>query len=202
MKKCSSSELLMIKNTDVNSGVEYRFDLKDSVLIALKISDQSLQEQVLSELDFKSANRDTTLGLIQRIWNYQLKRQDSGFGAKEQILVNDVFVKYFKQKPKKVDVVGSSIRIYFRVKDIDFIGQYDLATNRLSQISLDFGEIRRPVIVQRLIFDLDEKSRDIINAFLLDPIGYLKKLNPRLVEVYFKDGKLTAPVKETQEKSE
>ena len=202
VKKCSSSELLMIKNAGVNSGVEYRFDLKDSVLIALKISDQSLQEQVLSELDFKSANRDTTLGLIQRIWNYQLKRQDSGFGAKEQILVNDAFVKYFKQKPKKVDVVGSSIRIYFRVKDIDFIGQYDLATNRLSQISLDFGEIRRPVIVQRLIFDLDEKSRDIINAFLLDPIGYLKKLNPRLVEVYFKDGKLTAPVKETQEKSE
>ena len=192
----------MIKNAGVNSGVEYRFDLKDSVLTALKISDQSLQEQVLSELDLKSANRDTTFALIQRIWNYQLKRQDSGFGAKEQILVNDVFVKYFKQKPKKVDVVGSSIRIYFRVKDIDFIGQYDLATNRLSQISLDFGEIRRPVIVQRLIFDLDEKSRDIINAFLLDPIGYLKKLNPRLVEVYFKDGKLTAPVKATQEKSE
>ena len=202
VKKCSSSELLMIKNAGVNSGVEYRFDLKDSVLTALKTSDQSLQEQVLSELDLKSANRDTTFGLIQRIWNYQLKRQDSGFGAKEQILVNDAFVKYFKQKPKKVDVVWSSIRIYFRVKDIDFIGQYDLATNRLSQISLDFGEIRRPVIVQRLIFDLDEKSRDIINAFLLDPIGYLKKLNPRLVEVYFKDGKLTAPVKETQEKSE
>lgn len=202
VKKCSSSELLMIKNAGVNSGVDYRFDLKDSVLTTLKISDQSLQEQVLSELDLKSANRDTTFGLIQRIWNYQLKRQDSGFGAKEQILVNDAFVKYFKQKPKKVDVVGSSIRIYFRVKDIDFIGQYDLATNRLSQISLDFGEIRRPVIVQRLIFDLDEKSRDIINAFLLDPIGYLKKLNPRLVEAYFKDGKLTAPVKATQEKSE
>ena len=105
MKKCSSSELLMIKNAGVNSGVEYRFDLKDSVLTTLKISDQSLQEQVLSELDLKSANRDTTFGLIQRIWNYQLKRQDSGFGAKEQILVNDAFVKYFKQKPKKVDVV-------------------------------------------------------------------------------------------------
>ena len=58
------------------------------------------------------------------------------------------------------------------------------------------------MIVQRLIFDLDEKSREIINAFLLDPIGYLKNLNPRLVEVYFKDGKLTAPVKATQEKSE
>lgn len=202
VKKCSSSELLMIKNAGVNSGVEYRFDLKDSVLTALKISDQSLQEQVLSELDLKNANRDTTFGLIQRIWNYQLKRQDSGFGAKEQILVNDAFVKYFKQKPKKVDVVWSSIRIYFRVKDIDFIGQYDLATNRLSQISLDFGEIRRPVIVQRLAFDLNEKSRDIINAFLLDPIEYLKKLNPRLVEVYFKDGKLTAPVQAIQEQSE
>ena len=58
------------------------------------------------------------------------------------------------------------------------------------------------MIVQRLIFDLDEKSRDIINAFLLDPILYLKNLNPRLVEVYFKGGKLTAPVQAIQEQSE
>lgn len=202
VKKCSPSELLMIKNTGTNSGVEYHFDLRDSVLTSLKISDQNLQEQLLSELDLKSANRDTTLALIQRIWKYQLKRQDSGFWAKEQILVNDAFVKYFKQKPKKVDVLWGNIKIYFRVKEIDFIGQYDLATNRLSQISLDFGEVRRPVIVQRLSFDLSEKTVDPINTFLLDPILYLRKLNPRLVEVYFKDGKLTAPVQAIQEQSE
>ena len=77
-----------------------------------------------------------------------------------------------------------------------------MATNRLSQISLDFGEVRRPVIVQRLSFDLSEKTVDPINTFLLDPILYLRKLNPRLVEVYFKDGKLTAPVQAIQEQSE
>ena len=48
------------------------------------------------------------------------------------------------------------IKIYFSIKEIDFIGQYDLATNRLSQISLDFGEVRKPIIVQRLDFDLNE----------------------------------------------
>ena len=72
----------------------------------------------------------------------------------------------------------------------------------MSQISLDFGEVRKPIIVQRLVFDLNEKSVDQINAFLLDPIGYLKKINSRMVDVYFKDGKLTAPVRNIDQKSE
>ena len=191
----------MIKSIDGASGVNYRFLLKDDVLKGIEISDQTLQQQILSELDRKAVNRDTTFWFIQKIWNYELKSNDSWFGAKEQILVNDAFVKYFKQKPKKVNVVWGVIKIYFSIKEIDFIGQYDLATNRLSQISLDFGEVRKPIIVQRLVFDLNEKSVDQINAFLLDPIGYLRKINSRMVDVYFKDGKLTAPVRNIDQKS-
>ena len=202
VKKCWKTEVLMIKAIDTASGVNYRFLLKDNVLKGIEISDQTLQQQILSELDRKAVNRDTTFWFIQKIWNYELKSNDSWFGAKEQILVNDAFVKYFKQKPKKVNVVWGAIKIYFSIKEIDFIGQYDLATNRLSQISLDFGEVRKPIIVQRLVFDLNEKSVDQINAFLLDPIGYLKKINSRMVDVYFKDGKLTAPVRNIDQKSE
>lgn len=202
VKQCSKSELLMIKNAEGNSGVQYRFDLKDGVLTKLEISNQSLQQQILSELDLKTANADTTLGLIQKIWKYEPKRQDSGFGAKDQILVNDSFVKYFKQKPKKVEVNWASIKIYFTVKEIDFIGQYDLATNRLNQISLDFWTVRKPLIVQRLSFEFNEKSVDQINAFLLDPIEYMRKINAKLVEVYFKDGKLVAPRIQEDQKSE
>ena len=202
VKKCWKTEVLMIKSIDTASGVNYRFLLKDNVLKGIEISDQTLQQQILSELDRKAVNRDTTFWFIQKIWNYELKSNDSWFGAKEQILVNDAFVKYFKQKPKKVNVVWGVIKIYFSIKEIDFIGQYDLATNRLSQISLDFGEVRKPIIVQRLVFDLNEKSVDQINAFLLDPIGYLKKINSRMVDVYFKDGKLTAPVRNIDQKSE
>ena len=202
VKKCWKTEVLMIKSIDTASGVNYRFLLKDDVLKGIEISDQTLQQQILSELDRKAVNRDTTFWFIQKIWNYELKSNDSWFGAKEQILVNDAFVKYFKQKPKKVNVVWGVIKIYFSIKEIDFIGQYDLATNRLSQISLDFGEVRKPIIVQRLVFDLNEKSVDQINAFLLDPIGYLRKINSRMVDVYFKDGKLTAPVRNIDQKSE
>ena len=202
VKKCWKTEVLMIKSIDTASGVNYRFLLKDDVLKGIEVSDQILQQQILSELDRKAVNRDTTFWFIQKIWNYELKSQDSWFWAKEQILVNDAFVKYFKQKPKKVNVVWGVIKIYFSIKEIDFIGQYDLATNRLSQISLDFGEVRKPIIVQRLVFDLNEKSVDQINAFLLDPIGYLRKINSRMVDVYFKDGKLIAPVRNIDQKSE
>ena len=113
VKKCWKTEVLMIKSIDTASGVNYRFLLKDNVLKGIEISDQTLQQQILSELDRKAVNRDTTFWFIQKIWNYELKSNDSWFGAKEQILVNDAFVKYFKQKPKKVNVVWGVIKIYF-----------------------------------------------------------------------------------------
>jgi hypothetical protein len=50
----------MIKSIDTVSGVNYRFLLKDNVLKGIEISDQTLQQQILSELDRKAVNRDTT----------------------------------------------------------------------------------------------------------------------------------------------
>ena len=50
----------MIKSIDTASGVNYRFLLKDNVLKGIEVSDQTLQQQILSELDRKAVNRDTT----------------------------------------------------------------------------------------------------------------------------------------------
>ena len=50
----------MIKAIDTASGVNYRFLFKDNVLKGIEISDQTLQQQILSELDRKAVNRDTT----------------------------------------------------------------------------------------------------------------------------------------------
>jgi hypothetical protein len=38
------------------------------------------------------------------IVNYEPKDEISGFGMKEQLLVNDKFMKYFSKAPKKVEV--------------------------------------------------------------------------------------------------
>jgi len=39
--------------------------------------------------------------------------------------------------------------------------------------------------------NLDDEHRDDLNAFLLNPINYVQKINPNLVKKYFVDGKLT-----------
>ena len=57
VKKCWKTEVLMIKAIDTASGVNYRFLLKDNVLKGIEISDQTLQQQILSELDRNAVNR-------------------------------------------------------------------------------------------------------------------------------------------------
>lgn len=129
--------------------------------------------------------------MIPVIVNYEPKDEISGFGMKEQLLVNDKFMKYFSKAPKKVEVSWGSVRIYFEVEGINFIGGYDVVTNRLAPISLDFWAARKPIIIQKMELNLDDQHRDGLNAFLLNPINYVQKINPNLVKKYFVDGKLT-----------
>ena len=189
---CSDSKIQIEKGqTEQASGTIYTFLLQKGSLIWVEISDKILETKVLQNLDIWKITKDTLAPMIPVIVNYEPKDEISGFGMKEQLLVNDKFMKYFSKAPKKVEVSWGSIRIYFEVEGINFIGGYDVVTNRLAPISLDFWAARKPIIIQKMELNLDDQHRDDLNAFLLNPINYVQKINPNLVKKYFVDGKLT-----------
>ena len=189
---CSDSKIQIEKGqTEQASGTIYTFLLQKGSLIWVEISDKILETKVLQNLDIWKITKDTLAPMIPVIVNYEPKDEISGFGMKEQLLVNDKFMKYFSKAPKKVEVSWGSVRIYFEVEGINFIGGYDVVTNRLAPISLDFWAARKPIIIQKMELNLDDQHRDELNAFLLNPINYIQKINPNLVKKYFVDGKLT-----------
>ena len=189
---CSDSKIQIEKGqTEQASGTIYTFLLQKGSLIWVEISDKILETKVLQNLDIWKITKDTLAPMIPVIVNYEPKDEISGFGMKEQLLVNDKFMKYFSKAPKKVEVSWGSVRIYFEVEGINFIGGYDVVTNRLAPISLDFWAARKPIIIQKMELNLDDQHRDGLNAFLLNPINYVQKINPNLVKKYFVDGKLT-----------
>lgn len=189
---CSDSKIQIKKGqTEQASGTIYTFLLQKGSLIWVEISDKILETKVLQNLDIWKITKDTLAPMIPVIVNYEPKDEISGFGMKEQLLVNDKFMKYFSKAPKKVEVSWGSVRIYFEVEGINFIGGYDVVTNRLAPISLDFWAARKPIIIQKMELNLDDQHRDELNAFLLNPINYIQKINPNLVKKYFVDGKLT-----------
>ena len=189
---CSDSKIQIEKGqTEQASGTIYTFLLQKGSLIWVEISDKILETKVLQNLDIWKITKDTLAPMLPVIVNYEPKDEISGFGMKEQLLVNDKFMKYFSKAPKKVEVSWGSVRIYFEVEGINFIGGYDVVTNRLAPISLDFWAARKPIIIQKMELNLDDQHRDELNAFLLNPINYVQKINPNLVKKYFVDGKLT-----------
>ena len=189
---CSDTKIQIEKGqTEQASGTIYTFLLQKGSLIWVEISDKILETKVLQNLDIWKITKDTLAPMIPVIVNYEPKDEISGFGMKEQLLVNDKFMKYFSKAPKKVEVSWGSVRIYFEVEGINFIGGYDVITNRLAPISLDFWAARKPIIIQKMELNLDDQHRDDLNAFLLNPINYVQKINPNLVKKYFVDGKLT-----------
>ena len=189
---CSDTKIQIEKGqTEQASGTIYTFLLQKGNLIWVEISDKILETKILQNLDIWKITKDTLAPMIPVIVNYEPKDEISGFGMKEQLLVNDKFMKYFSKAPKKVEVSWGSVRIYFEVEGINFIGGYDVITNRLAPISLDFWAVRKPIIIQKMELNLDDQHRDELNAFLLNPINYVQKINPNLVKKYFVDGKLT-----------
>lgn len=189
---CSDTKIQIEKGqTEQASGTIYTFLLQKGSLIWVEISDKILETKVLQNLDIWKITKDTLAPMIPVIINYEPKDEISGFGMKEQLLVNDKFMKHFSKAPKKVEVSWGSVRIYFEVEGINFIGGYDVVTNRLAPISLDFWAARKPIIIQKMELNLDDQHRDELNAFLLNPINYVEKINPNLVKKYFVDGKLT-----------
>ena len=189
---CSDTKIQIEKGqTEQASGTIYTLLLQKGSLIWVEISDKILETKVLQNLDIWKITKDTLAPMIPVIVNYEPKDEISGFGMKEQLLVNDKFMKYFSKAPKKVEVSWGSVRIYFEVEGINFIGGYDVITNRLAPISLDFWAARKPIIIQKMELNLDDQHRDDLNAFLLNPINYVQKINPNLVKKYFVDGKLT-----------
>ena len=189
---CSDTKIQIEKGqTEQASGTIYTFLLQKGSLIWVEISDKILETKILQNLDIWKITKDTLAPMIPVIVNYEPKDEISGFGMKEQLLVNDKFMKYFSKAPKKVEVSWGSVRIYFEVEGINFIGGYDVITNRLAPISLNFWAARKPIIIQKMELNLDDQHRDDLNAFLLNPINYVQKINPNLVKKYFVDGKLT-----------
>ncbi|MDO4713133.1 MAG: hypothetical protein Q4B28_00205 [bacterium] len=193
MVSCTAEEIRIVKKiTDQGSGMLYTFGLEKGLLKRVEVADKLLETQLLKEIDLTSMTQEKTLHMIPLILAFEPKDHQSGFGLKEQLLVNDKFVKYFKQAPKKVDIVGGVVKVYFTLQDINFIGTYDIATHRLAPIALDFGTVRSPVIIQKMELYLMDSAIEELNRFVLAPVKYLEALNANLVKRYFQDGKLKA----------
>lgn len=188
---CSSEQIRMLKwETEQSSGTVYTFGLEKGRLKSIELSDKVLETQLLKEIDFSTMTQEKTLHMIPFVLDFVAKDHQSGFGLKEQLLVNDKFVKYFKQAPKKVDIVGGIVKVYFTLQNINFIGTYDIATHRLAPIALDFGGARSPVIIQKMELYLVDTAIEDLNRFVLTPLKYLQSINANLVKRYFKDGVL------------
>lgn len=135
---------------------------------------------------------------IEKILEFKPEQQNSEFGLKEQLLINDRFNKYLQIKPTKVDIKGEEVKVFFEVGGVKFIGDYDVVTDILAPIALDFEQARDPLIVQKFELTFKEDQQEKLTRFLLDPIEYLRTINKKLVEKYFQEGKLISITKKTE----
>lgn len=167
------------------SPLGYTLGLKNGTLHKLEISDKVLETKILEEIDFSLVDASSTFYIINALIGYVPKEKNSGFWMKEHLLVADKFSKYLDIIPEKVISEWWTVKVYFAVGELHFIGTYDLVKNVLRPIAIDFGTKRRPVVVQDFELVFRDDKAETLNSFLLDPLAFLRELNAALVEKYF-----------------
>lgn len=189
---CSTTQIQIQKaeEKEWEKWVIYTFILKNNIIIGIKVSDPNQELRILKTIDFSKFKREATMMDIEKILELRPEEKTSEFGLKEQLLVNDRFNKYLQIKPTKVDIKGWEVKVFFEIKDIKFIGNYDVTTDILTPIALNFEQARSPLIIEKFELIFKEDQQEKLTHFILDPIEYLKTINKKLVEKYFKEGKV------------
>lgn len=188
---CSEDQIVISvenrKEKDTENIV-YTFTLESWVLKNVEISDKVLETRLLGELDLSRVDRSSSFSMIKAILAFS-PEEESAVSMKDYVLINDSFTKYLWFEPTNMWLEKWELKVSFAAWGIKFIGTYDVVNNTIKPISIDFWEKRRPVIVQWFALILAEDQQETLNTFLLNPLEYLRKLNPALVKRYFDDEK-------------
>ena len=170
----------------VEEPVIYSFSLTDGVLSDVNVSNEILASQLMNYLDLSSVDASSTLHMIKSILGYKIEDTDTWFGLKEYRSISETIQKYLWDRAQ-IQPENGSIKVLFSAGGTEFSANYDSVNQELNPIAIELKSPKKTIIVQWLKLTLQDDYIQELDNFLQDPISELEKINPALVEKYFKN---------------
>ncbi|NOZ44710.1 MAG: hypothetical protein GXP45_06290 [bacterium] len=103
------------------------------------------------------------------------------------LLIIEKFQKYFNIKPTEIYQEKGIIRVKFSINNIAFKTIYNTKESSIDGLLFDeVYDYNSEIAVKNFSISLDDEHKTTINSFVLDPLGYIKSINPNAYQAYLK----------------
>lgn len=198
--ECSSEKIAILKEESLekwNIKIYYKFTLDNFDINDIMISDKLIENEISKSLNNINTNNITITKMIWEIISYKIKETEYIQQWSNNIIITvEDFEKYLNIIPDDMAEWNNKIITEFKINGISFIWNYNITSKKLWPINFKYNEKnseykentinKENLQINNFELYLTQDNQNQINEFSIDPIAYIKNINPQSVQNYEK----------------
>jgi len=200
LMECNPDSVSILKTTawnneNKNNKTYYRMTMDNFNITDIMISDKTLENELSKSLTNINTNNITISKIIEQIISYEPKQKEYIQQWSNNIIITlEDFEKYLSIIPSDIVEWQNKIIAEFSVNNIKFICNYNIENKKIwplyfkydisNSISKNTQITKEDLAINDFELYLDETHQNDINEFLIDPLKYIKTINPNAVNNY------------------
>lgn len=170
----------------------YKIILNNFNINKIQISNIELEKEINEYIKDIETNNITIATIIQKIVSYKPEKVNLKQEWSNNIIIAiEDFQNYLQIIPRDIFEIDGEIIVEFNLKNIDFIGTYDLKNKTLYKLSFKYQEnangiTQEDLLINNFNLSLTDTNKNEINKFTLNPTNYIKNIDNNSLENYQK----------------
>ena len=170
----------------------YKIILNNFNINKIQISNIELEKEINEYIKDIETNNITIATRIQKIVSYKPEKLNLKQEWSNNIIIAiEDFQNYLQIIPRDIFEIDGEIIVEFNLKNIDFIGTYDLKNKTLYKLSFKYQEnangiTQEDLLINNFNLSLTDTNKNEINKFTLNPTNYIRNIDNNSLENYQK----------------
>ncbi len=171
--------------------IRYTITIDGLSITSIYVSDPKIHAMVNKLFLGSTTTEIDLISLIEDIITYKIDENKSEIfsWSTDVIIALDAIREYMNLFATNVVESGGIILAEIKVQDIPFIIQFDVENNLIKEVFFKWIKLNEEdfdLKVYNFNLHLSKENRRNINLFLIDPLRYIKSVNPRVYLQYLK----------------
>lgn len=198
--ECNWDKISILKDEEINKEkikIYYKILMENFNIIEVSISDKDIENEIRKYLNNINTNNITIANIIWEIVSHKKKEVSIIQEWSNNIIITiEDLERYLWAIPKDIAELNNTILAEFSINNITFIWNYDIKSKKLWPLYFKYNKKndddpenqlkKEDLFIPNFQIYLKDENQNQINEFLINPINYIKNINPTVIENYNK----------------
>ena len=188
--ECNPEKITIIKHEKIDKELVktyYKITLENFDITNIMISNKYIENEISKSLNNINTNNITISKIIWEIVSYKIEEKEYiQQGSNNIIITIEDFEKFLGTIPNDIAEWIDQIIVEFSIQDIKFIGNYNITSKKIWPLYFQQNNNQTDLIIKNFELYLTKENQNQINEFIIDPLKYIKKIDPTSITQYIK----------------